>query len=212
MRKNMPFGKMDHQTEPSSKADMPQPMGNGSGPMQSAQDPSVSNHLYFYTPVTSDTVLRLNQQIMSLTLELQCQALRLNHTPAGIFLHISSGGGFIMDGLNALDTIANNPIPVTTIVEGFCASAATFLSVVGKRRLMKRNSYMLIHQLSTVAWGTMQQVEDDMENNRNLMKKIKEIYKTYSKVPMKEIDEILKHDLYWDAEKCKELGLIDEII
>jgi ATP-dependent protease ClpP protease subunit len=29
---------------------------------------------------------------------------------------------------------------------------------------------------------------------------------------MRKIDEILKHDLLWDAENCKKYGLIDEII
>lgn len=212
MRKNMPFGEMKNKHEVSHEADSPQlQMGNGGNQMP-PPDATFSNHLYFYTPVTSETVLRLNQQIAALTVELQCQALRFGTPPAGIFLHISSGGGYVLDGLNAMDTISSNPIPITTIIEGFGASAATFLSVAGKRRLIKRNSYMLIHQLSTASWGTMQQVEDDMENSRILMKKIKEIYKMYTKVPMKEIDEILKHDLYWDAEKCKELGLIDEII
>ena len=28
----------------------------------------------------------------------------------------------------------------------------------------------------------------------------------------KKIDEILKHDLMWDAKQCLEYGLIDEII
>ena len=45
-----------------------------------------------------------------------------------------------------------------------------------------------------------------------MMKTIKDVYKKYTKVPMKKLDEILKHDLLWDAKTCKEYGLIDEII
>jgi len=29
---------------------------------------------------------------------------------------------------------------------------------------------------------------------------------------MSKLDEILKHDLWFDADRCKEYGLVDEII
>ena len=45
-----------------------------------------------------------------------------------------------------------------------------------------------------------------------MMDTIRNTYKEYTKVPIEQIDEILKHDLFWDAETCKSLGLIDEII
>ena len=45
-----------------------------------------------------------------------------------------------------------------------------------------------------------------------MMETIKRVYKEYTKVPMKKLDEILKHDLLWDAETCLEYGLIDNII
>ena len=41
---------------------------------------------------------------------------------------------------------------------------------------------------------------------------IKNVYREYTRVPMDKIDEILKHDLLWDAKQCLEYGLIDEII
>jgi ATP-dependent protease ClpP protease subunit len=45
-----------------------------------------------------------------------------------------------------------------------------------------------------------------------MMKNIKNIYKEYTKIPMKKLNEILKHDLMWDAKTCLEYGMIDEII
>ena len=45
-----------------------------------------------------------------------------------------------------------------------------------------------------------------------MMKTIKNVYKKYTKLPMKKLDEILKHDLMWDAETCLGYGLIDEIV
>jgi ATP-dependent protease ClpP protease subunit len=71
---------------------------------------------------------------------------------------------------------------------------------------------MLIHQLSGAMWGKFQEMQDDMQNSEMLMKKIKKIYSENTKIPKEELDKILKHDIWWEAEKCLEYGLIDEII
>ena len=85
-------------------------------------------------------------------------------------------------------------------------------TVVGTRRYMSRNSYMLIHQLSTGFWGTYSNFEDEKQNLDLMMKNIKNVYKEYTKIPMKKLNEILKHDLMWDAKTCLEYGMVDEII
>ena len=112
----------------------------------------------------------------------------------------------------AIDTIQNCECDVVTIVEGSAASAATLMSIVGTRRCISKHSYMLIHQVSSACWGTWENFKDNQVNLDNLMKVIKQLYKEHSKVPMKEIDEILKHDIWWDAETCLKYGLVDEII
>jgi ATP-dependent protease ClpP protease subunit len=45
-----------------------------------------------------------------------------------------------------------------------------------------------------------------------MMTTIKNVYKEYTQVPMEKLDEILKHDLMWDANLCLKYGLIDKII
>ena len=77
---------------------------------------------------------------------------------------------------------------------------------------MHKHSYMLIHQLSSGMWGKYQEMKDEMDNCDRLMEAIKRIYEEHTKVPKKEMDKILKHDLWWDAETCLKYGLVDEII
>ena len=129
-----------------------------------------------------------------------------------IKVFINSGGGSITAGISSMDTILRCKVPIHTYVDGFAASAATFLSVVGSYRAMSRHSYMLIHQLSSSVWGTYANFEDEKQNLDLMMNTIRDVYKKYTKVPMKELSEILKHDLLWDARTCKEYGLIDEVI
>ena len=103
-------------------------------------------------------------------------------------------------------------IPVHSVIDGCAASAATLISVVAERRNIHRNACILVHQLSGMLWGKFQEMQDDMENSEMLMKKIKNIYKEHTKIPKKEMDNILKHDIWWEAEKCLEYGLVDELI
>jgi ATP-dependent protease ClpP protease subunit len=51
-----------------------------------------------------------------------------------------------------------------------------------------------------------------MENSDKFMRMIKSIYKEHTKIPMKKLEEILKHDLWFTAEEAITYGLVDEII
>ena len=77
---------------------------------------------------------------------------------------------------------------------------------------MNRHSFMLIHQLSSGLWGKYEELKDDMENCNLFMEMIYKIYSEHTKIPRKKLDEILKRDLWFDAETCLKYGLIDEII
>ena len=170
------------------------------------------NRIYFYSGVNRNSCVELNKKIG----ELESKSLTLSKTlgilPPSVNIFINSGGGTIVSGIASMDTILRCKVPIETYVDGFSASAATFMTVVGNRRFMSRNSYMLVHQLSTTFWGTYSNFEDEKQNLDLMMKNIKNIYKEYTKIPMKKLNEILKHDLMWNAETCLEYGMIDEII
>ena len=173
---------------------------------------TVDNHIYFYSYIGTSEVLQLNRRLRELNNELLRSAGLQDREPASIFLHINSFGGSIFDGLAAMDTILGCGVPVVTIIDGACASAATFLSVVGSKRLIPKHGFMLIHQLSAMTWGKYRELQDDNINFNKLMDTIKAIYAEYTKIPEAKIMEILDHDLWFDADKCLEYGLVDEII
>lgn len=173
---------------------------------------TVDNHIYFYSYIGTSEVLQLNKRLRELNNDLLRSAGLQDREPASIFLHINSFGGSIFDGLAAMDTILSCGVPVVTIIDGACASAATFLSVVGNKRLIPKHGFMLIHQLSGMAWGKYRELQDDNINFNKLMDTIKTIYAQYTKIPEAKIMEILDHDLWFDANQCLEYGLVDEIV
>ena len=172
---------------------------------------SIDNHIYFYSAVTKRSVYDLNREIKSVSLKMLEIGSKYEMEPPPIFLHINSYGGSIFSALSTIDTITTCKVPIYSIIEGAAASAATLISVVCKKRYIKPHSFMLIHQLSTIFWGKMHEFDDEIKNLENLMKMIKDIYKEHTEVPINKLDEILKHDLWWDADKCKEFKLVDDI-
>jgi len=172
----------------------------------------VENRIYFYSDINEDKILQLNRHLRNKGIDLQREAMVQDRKPANIFLHIHSYGGGIFAGMAAMDEIIKSIVPVYTMVDGCCASAATFLSVCGKKRFINRHAYMLIHQLRSFMWGKYEDFKDEMKNLDKIMYMIKQVYAEYTKIPEAKIEEILKHDLWFDASQCKEYGMVDEII
>ena len=170
----------------------------------------IENNVYFYGDVTESNALDLNSTLRAVDMKLKSAATVLDVTPT-IKLHINSYGGSLFAGLATVDTIRSLNSDVHSIIDGAAASAATIISCSCSKRSIGKYSKMLIHQLSSGMYGKYNELEDDMENNKHLMETIKAIYKEYTKVPMKKLNEILKHDLWFDSKTCLDLGLVDEI-
>jgi len=169
------------------------------------------NHIYFHSEVTRESIFDLTMLIKEAEEECVLSCLKLNIDEIPIYLHINSYGGSIFAGFTAVDVINACKVPIYTIVEGAVASAGTLMSIVGKKRYIRPNAYMLVHQLSSGCWGKMNEIEDEYNNLKDLMERIKDIYKNHTSIPKKELNEILKHDLWFNSDKCLKNGLVDEI-
>ena len=172
----------------------------------------VNNRIYFYSGVETKNILGLNKALRDLGAEIQHSSAVLECPPADIFLHVNSHGGDLFDGLAAMDEIRKSKVPIISIVDGCAASAATLMTIAADKRQINKHAYMLIHQLSSGMWGKYKEMKDEIENADSMMKTIRKIYLEYTKIPKKKLDEILDHDLWFDAETCLKYGLVDEII
>jgi ATP-dependent Clp protease protease subunit len=172
-----------------------------------------SNEIYFYDDVTRQSIFNLNKQIndVSKTLSILQNQYNLSTNPI-INLYVSSDGGEVFPALSSVDRIKNSKIPVDTYVEGLVASAATLISVVGHRRYISKNAFLLIHEVRAEFWGNFSEFQDENKNMELLMRCIKKIYLEHTKLKDNELSDILKHDIYLDANDALKYGLVDEII
>lgn len=174
----------------------------------------LDNTIHFYADVTSMSCSELNRMLRELDTRMQHAKITMNDAEFDpkIHLRIHSYGGDVLAGLASVDTIRSLKTKVYTYIEGAAASAATLISISGNKRFIGKNSFMLIHQLSAVCGGTFERLEDEQENNRRMMNTIKSLYKEYTNIPMKELDVILKRDIWFDSATCLKYGLVDAVL
>ena len=172
----------------------------------------VDNNIYFYCGVSMKTILDLTLIIKKLTTQLIMMKVQFGSCFEPIInLYINSEGGDVLAILGIVDIILNNEVPIHTIITGHACSAASILSIIGAKRYIAPNSYMLIHNLSSTFWGKAHEFEDEMKNINKLMTNLKKIYSTQGNIPKTKLEALLKKDLYLDAKTTIKLGFVDEI-
>jgi len=174
----------------------------------------IGRHIWFNNSVTNSSISKLIKLIERKNFEfsqLEKKIFNGKIEPLPLYLHINSYGGDLQEGLLAADCIINSRIPIYTIIEGKAASAATFLSICGKKRFMTENSTILIHQLSSGFWGKFQEMQDEQKNNEFFMTKMYDFYSRYTTIPKKKLKKVMRHDLWWDISTAIKYGFVDKM-
>jgi ATP-dependent Clp protease protease subunit len=173
----------------------------------------INNEIYFYEDVTTTTIRILCNHVKRLEnemLKMQCD-YKLE-TPPSIYINIHSYGGDVYAGLAAMNTLEKCRVPVVTVVDGFVASAATFILLGGHQRWMREHSQVLIHQIRGESWGKYEDLKDEMQNTEVLMNIIQTIYVDKSDFPAKKIRKIIKKELTMTSQQCLDYGIVDTIM
>lgn len=189
--------------------------GNNDNDSTSCEVKQNGRQLYVYCDIDDQAALNFNRIIRNMSMSHRQQAISLGIEPLPIELRIQSYGGDIFSGFsmyNAISDVINSGVPVHTIVDGCCASAATFISVIGSKRMMYPRSFMLIHQLSGGMWGSYEELCDGKINIDEIMSGIKDIYFTHTNIKKEDLKGILQRDLWFTPKKCLQLGLVDTVL
>lgn len=171
---------------------------------------SFNNHIFFYCSVSQRSLQRLHIQIKKITAGYRERSEDLSKLD--IFLHINSYGGSLHCGLAMYDIVSKSEIPITGIIEGTAASAATLLFLGCAFKQMTRHSLFLIHQLSSGFWGTYDDFKTEKMNMDQEMEMLSSIYVAHGNKSKKKIDKILKKDVWWTSSQCLKFGFTDAIL
>ena len=168
----------------------------------------VDDDIYFYSIVTTKSVLQLNKELAKLN-----KKMGRRKTPGQeirIFVH--SEGGSVDAGMSAMDHIGLSNIPVHVIVDGFAGSASTFFILKAAKKSILPHGRILIHQISGGIVGNYGEMKAEFNNCSMIQNNVREMYRTYCKIPKKVMDEIMHHDIEICASDCVRYGIVDEIV
>jgi ATP-dependent protease ClpP protease subunit len=129
-----------------------------------------------------------------------------------IRLHVHSDGGCCSSALAALHHMRHHPCPITTIADGFCASAATLLFLGGSERIVAKHASMLIHQLRTCFIGRYDELCDEYKNSTRLMATLRTVYKEHTRISDALLDKCLTSEEWLSADDCLAHGIAQRIM
>lgn len=128
-----------------------------------------------------------------------------------ITVHIHSPGGVVTEGFAIHDFIRSQGKPVTTIIEGECASIATVIALAGDTRKMTSNSDFMIHMPWGMAAGESEDIQKYADHLRRDEDKIADFYANKTKMDKDSILDMMKKETFMSAEQALEYGFITEI-
>jgi len=173
------------------------------------------NRVYFHSDVDQESCFKLIECLRKAQKFVAVQSIMNEFEEIGrIYLYIFSDGGEVHAAFNVADFIQKSKIDIVTINEGCVASAGTVISLAGKERYIRKNAYMLIHEIRSGCIGKYSECQDDMQNNDILMDHMRGYMNDRCKNEKlaKKLDSVLKRDLLWNAKKCLKYGLVDKIV
>lgn len=128
---------------------------------------------------------------------------------------MNSPGGYIYDALAIYDMI-NKRNDMICMCSGKVMSAATFilLGFNPELRFATENTTFMIHQPSSMTYGRLKDMEEDVEETKRLHKIITNIYLKNTNMGKELLDKIYKEkkDYYFTAKEALKLGFIKKII
>lgn len=137
------------------------------------------------------------------------------NTNEPITIVFNSPGGGVFDGLALYDFILQlreRGTQVNTTALGMAASMGAVLLQAGETRRMAKNSYLMIHEVSSAAMGTTSEIADKLKLTGRLQKRLLDILAERSNLSLKQIERKWKKKDWWlGAEEALELGFCDEV-
>lgn len=171
------------------------------------------NNIYFRAEINKSSIDRLVGIIHEVNNKYeQVLSSEFIHAanPKPIYLFITSYGGDLFESFRSLRSIQNSKIPIFTVIDGYAASGATLMSIAGVRRYITKNSYVMIHQLSSFSSTSKYfDMRDEFNNNKLFMNKIYKLYEKNTKMRKSQLRKYLAKDCWWKPSRCIKNGIVD---
>jgi ATP-dependent Clp protease protease subunit len=142
-----------------------------------------------------------------------------NDSPKPITLYVNSAGGNVTDGLAIHDAtrhLVSLGVQITIVVQGMAYSMGSVVLQAASpgRRFAFPHSWIMIHEPAKWAgWQSTTAAAQHLDRLKQMQSQIYRILADRSGKPLRQIIRDTKRsDIYLDAARAKEYGLIDEVL
>ena len=168
-----------------------------------------NNRVYHFTEVVNGNTVRAAQAKLAMWHRLY---------PGEPFeIVFNSPGGSVFDGVALFDYIrhlSRQQHHITTVCRGVAASMGGILLQAGDHRVMGAESYLLIHEPSTIAFGKAGDIEDTQAMLDRICTQTTKIFvdRSGGKITAAEFKKKWKRTDWWvTAEEALKYGFTDEV-
>lgn len=128
-----------------------------------------------------------------------------------IHLRIDSPGGDVFAGRAMEQLINEHPGKVIVHIDGFAASAASYVALAGAERIISKGGQVMIHRAWTLTWGN----EEDLTKVASLLRGIDNtLVATYAErtgQPEDQLREWINAETWFTSDKALEYGFATSI-
>lgn len=131
-----------------------------------------------------------------------------------INLYVNTYGGSVYEAMAIRNQLARHEAKVVGIVDGFAASAGSFILTGCDVVKMYSNTMQMIHDMWMPACGNAKELRKAADDLDKIMEGNRKAYleKSNGKISEEKLIELLEAETWLTAEECLEYGLCDEII
>jgi ATP-dependent Clp protease protease subunit len=145
---------------------------------------------------------------------IRCLAMEQADSTKPITVFINSPGGSADAGFAIYDLLRFIAPPVTTVVNGLCASAGILIHLAAdkKRRFCMSESRFMIHQPSTMGRGTASDLDITAKEILKLRDRYNRIIAETCSKTLEQVTESARRDFWLDAGQALEYGLVAKVV
>lgn len=123
-----------------------------------------------------------------------------------LLINLNSPGGDAFDGIAIYNRLKKHNGKITINVDGWACSAASVIAMAADELVMGMGSMIMIHEASSLVWGTKSEMRKEADVLDNLEDGIIDIYMTKANISREEIRNMVDAETWFSAQKAIEIG------
>lgn len=129
-----------------------------------------------------------------------------------IQLSIFSEGGDVFTGMAIHNLLIRHPAKKVCVIDGICASAATYPAMACQEIQIPENSFMMIHGASGGVWGKAEAIREYADSLEQTNRTLANLYAKRTGKSVEEINTLIDAETWMNGTEAVAMGFADTVI